>query len=259
MKKIALTVAAATSIFSLTSFAQANDTYITVSGALAERSTSENSGEFTSPFTTGAGTTIPAGTVLAAGTPLAWDTEFDSGYSFAGAIGMAFDSGFRGELEVRYISNNVSTHTGVAVGGGAIGSEDAGVLITGSANLGASVAAIVADGQGDSDTWAFMANAYYDFNKDGTISPYLGAGIGYASTNTVFSPSGVGVADTDNSGLAYQGIAGINYNVSESWGVFLDYRYFVSDAEETELSLLPATLDVENTAHLVSLGFRFNF
>ena len=45
-------------------------------------------------------------------------------------------------------STQVAVEDSVMVGGGSIDTEDAGVLITGSANLGASVAAIVADGQG---------------------------------------------------------------------------------------------------------------
>ena len=184
---------------------------------------------------------------------------FKNGYNFGVAAGYSYGNGFRGEAEVRYIRNSISSHSNVAVGGGAIGTEDAGVLITGSANLGANASTIVADGQGSNGTLAFMVNGYYDFMAGEQFSPYIGVGVGYADTNIEFSPSAVAIADAGNGGFAYQGIVGATYNITEDMGIFVDYRYFARDKVNLDLTLLPGSLEVENVAHLFNVGFRVNF
>lgn len=239
--------------------AQEGRGYASVSGGLSSLQSSSNEGALNSAFTTGAGTTIPGGTVLASGTSLSWDTMFKNGYNFGVAAGYSYGNGFRGEAEVRYIRNSISSHSNVAVGGGAIGTEDAGVLITGSANLGADVSTIVADGQGSNGTWAFMLNGYYDFMAGEQFSPYIGVGVGYADTNIEFSPSAVAIADAGSGGFAYQGIVGATYNITENMGIFADYRYFARDKVNLDLTLLPGSLEVENVAHLFNVGFRVNF
>ncbi|MDG1707240.1 MAG: outer membrane beta-barrel protein [Emcibacteraceae bacterium] len=245
--------------FSLTANAQENNTYFSVSGGLTSLQSSNNSGELTSPFTTGEGTTIPGGAVLASGTSVSWNTLFKSGYNAGIAIGKSYDNGLRGELEIRYLSNSISSHNGVAVGGSAIGTEDAGVLITGSGNLGASVSTIVGAGTGKNSTLAYMINGYYDFMPEAEFTPYVGVGVGYADTTVVFAPSDVAVADSGNGGLAYQGILGGLYNVSENTSVFAEYRYFGRSKVRVDLSLLPGYLDTDNKAHLFNVGLRVNF
>ena len=250
---------AATVAISQQANAQQSGTYVSVSGGLTQLQSSANAGELTSPFTTGAGTTIPAGAVLATGTSLSWNTKFKSGYNAGIAAGYSYGNGVRGELEVRYLSNSVSSHNGVAVGGGAIGTEDAGVLITGSGNLGADVATIVDAGTGKTSTWAFMVNGYYDLMPDRVFTPYIGVGFGYADTDVVFAPSDVAVASSGNGGFAYQGIVGGLYNISDNAGVFAEYRYFARDKVRVDLSLLPGYLDTTNKAHLFNVGLRVNF
>ncbi len=233
--------------------------YFSGSFGLASLMKSNNAGALTSDFTTGAGTTIPAGTVLPSGTDLAWDTDFKSGYNFALGMGYDYGNGFRTEFEVRYIDSDVDSHDGVLVGGGAIGTEDAGVLITGSPNLGADVATIVADGQGSVSTLAFMGNTYYDFMAGEAFSPYLGAGIGYSSNSVKFSPSAVGVADDKDGALAFQLIAGADFDLNDQTTLFADYRYFMSQKVKTQLDLLPGELKVENKASLFNIGVRYRF
>jgi len=239
--------------------AQEGRGYASVSGGLSSLQSSSNEGALNSAFTTGAGTTIPGGTTLASGTSLSWDTMFKNGYNIGIAAGYSYGNGFRGEAEIRYIRNSISSHSGVAVGGDAIGTEDAGVLITGSPNLGANVSTIVADGQGSNGTLAFMVNGYYDFMAGERFSPYVGVGVGYADTNIEFSPSAVPIADAGNGGFAYQGIVGATYNITEDMGIFADYRYFARDKVNLDLTLLPGSLEVENVAHLFNVGFRVNF
>lgn len=233
--------------------------YVDLGGGWTSRSDSSNSGELTSAFTTGAGTSIPAGTSLPAGTELGWNTDFKSGYALRSAIGYGYGSGFRGELEFAWRRNKVSSHDSVAVGGGVIDSEDAGVLITGSGNLGASVGAIVADGRGKSTSWSFMANGYYDIDTGSAVTPYVGAGIGYASTKVRFNPSGVAIADDKDGSLAWQLIGGLSYRLSDNTELYTDYRYFDGGSAKIALDLLPGELSVDNKSHNLFVGIRFSF
>jgi opacity protein-like surface antigen len=259
MKRLGNLVVALALSLGVTNMALAQDSYISGFGGLVMKSDSSNGGGLTSSFTTGEGTTIPGGTVLPSGSSLAWDTHFDAGYNFGFAYGMSSEIGFRSEFEVRYLRNGIQSHASVAVAGIDISSEDAGILITGSDNLGVSVAQVVADGRGHMDTWSFMANAYYDFNSDGTVNPYVGGGLGYATTKVMFEPSGVSVADHRDGGFAYQAIGGMDFAVTESMRLFAEYRFFATSNVETELSLLPGTLDVENKNHIANFGVRYHF
>lgn len=238
--------------------AAAQDYYGSVSAGWAWLDDSDNSGEFTSDFTTGEGTTIPAGTVLPAGSSLGWTTEFDDGYAIAAAFGRRFGN-WRGELELAYQSNDVDTHRDVQAAGIPLGAEDAGVLITGSPNLGVSVADLVADGRGSVETTFAMANVYYDFNAWSGFTPYVGAGVGAGFVDVDYSPSGVQIVDDDATVLAYQVMAGASYDVSDRMEVFAQYRYRATEDVETDVALFDADLDIENRASVLEAGVRFAF
>lgn len=238
--------------------ASAQDYYGAISIGGTWLQDSDNDGAFTSDFTTGEGTTIPAGTVLPAGTGLGWTTEFDEGYALSAALGRRYGA-FRGEIELAYQSNDVDTHTNVGVGGGPIGAEDAGVLITGSPNIGVSVADLVADGRGSIDTTFLMANGYYDFTAVGPFTPYVGAGLGVGFVNVDYSPSDVTIVDDDATVFAYQLIAGGSFDISDRTALFAQYRYRATEDVETDVALFDANLDVENTASVIEAGLRFRF
>lgn len=257
--KLLKTATALAVIFGASSITTAQDSYISVLGGLTTDSNSNNMGALTSDFTTGQGRSIPAGTVLPSGTSLAWKTKFESGTNFSLAYGMSYDSGLRGEVELKYLTKNIEMHNSILVGGGSIAGQDAGVLVTGSDALGVTVKDLIAAGTGKSSTWALMANAYYDVNLDMALTPYLGVGIGFADVNNTFAPSDVPVADAGGSTFAYQFIAGSSYDLGEEWSIFADYRYFATSKVETELSLLPGYLDVENENHTFNIGFRYKF
>ena len=238
--------------------ASAQDNYASFSLGGSWLNESDNSGAFNSDFTTGAGTTIPAGTVLPAGTGLGWNTEFDAGLAAAAAVGRRYGA-FRAEVELAYQSNDVDTHSGVTVGGGNIDAQDAGVLITGSPNIGVTVGELVADGQGSVDTTFLMANGYYDFTPVGPITPCVGAGLGIGCVNVDYSPSGVTIVDDDSTVFAYQLIAGASYDISERTALFAQYRYRATENVETDVSLFDANLDIENSASVLEAGVRFRF
>lgn len=261
MQKSRASFAGAAALAALTLFAtpaSAQDYYASFSAGGSWLEDSDNSGSFTSDFTTGAGTTIPAGTVLPTGAPLGWTTEFDEGYAVAGALGRRFGN-WRGELELAYQSNDVDIHRDVQAAGIPLDAEDAGVLITGSPNLGVTVGDLVADGQGAVDTTFAMANVYYDFSSMGAFTPYVGAGLGAGFVDVDYSPSGVGIVDDDATVLAYQVIAGASYDLSDRMAIFAQYRYRATEDVETDVDLFDAELEIENRASILEAGVRFAF
>ncbi|WDI32943.1 P44/Msp2 family outer membrane protein [Hyphococcus flavus] len=256
MNKLALTAAA--SALAMTAAAHANDYYVSLSGGVSLLGDSDNEGAFDGDFTTGEGTTIPGGTVLPDGTDVGWETDFDTGYAVSGAIGKSYGA-FRGEIEIAYQTNDVGTHTGVTAAGIALDGEDAGVLITGSPNLGVTVGDLVADGQGDLSNLFVMANVFYDFDTGGPLKPYIGAGVGVGFVDVDYSPSATPIIQDDATAFAYQGIAGLAYEVSPATDLFVAYRYRATTDVSVEADLFSADFDIENRASLVEAGLRFRF
>ncbi|MBD2842383.1 outer membrane protein [Erythrobacter rubeus] len=246
--------AAAIAFFAAPTAALADGPYIGVSGGVALPEDSTNSGEFDVdvPATDDFGA-IPAGTELG------WETEFDTGFAISGQAGYAFDNGFRLELEAAYSEYDVDTHSGLTVGGANIDGADVAILTRGvpdAANP--TVGTVIADGQGDVSNFGVFGNVYYDINTGSAFKPYIGAGIGYQWVDVDFSPSGVAIADDDDSAFSYQLMAGASFEVSPGFDVFGQYTYRdTTEDAEIPLTLLPATLDVESSQSILSLGVRF--
>ncbi len=133
----------------------------------------------------------------------------DGGWAGAASLGYAFANGFRTEAE---IAHSLVDH----------------------ANKGPSSVL------GSTRTWTAMVNGLYDFNRDGAINPFLGAGVGMASVKTLASSfdqtnasnpllalsraSAVHVNDKDT-GLAWQLIAGLGLKLSEKLTADLSYKW----------------------------------
>lgn len=239
--------------------AQDEGGYFSVRGALTNMVNPTNDGALTSAFTTGQGGSIDAGTVVPAGTSLSWRSRTKTGYQFGAAAGWKFSNGFRAEGEFSFDRTGIMSHNTIRLGGGIIGGQDAGVLITGSDTLGVSVRELLTDGQGSIKTMTFMGNVLYDVYTDTAFTPYIGGGFGYLRAKANYMPSGIEIASDSNGGLAYQFIAGVDYKVSDNMSVFADYRYRRSDDVTVDLSLLPASIDIDNEMSSYSLGLRFNF
>jgi opacity protein-like surface antigen len=154
----------------------------------------------------------------------------------------------------------VDTHTGVTAGGAALGAADAAVLITGAAPLGATVADIVADGQGDITSVGYAVNGYYDLPiQDTPFSAYAGLGLGIAEVDVDYSPSGVAIVDDTEMVGFYQVMVGGSYAISEGVEAFGGYRYRMSQDAETDSVLVPSSLDIENQNHILEVGVRYSF
>ncbi|MGJ3230609.1 MAG: outer membrane protein [Oceanicaulis sp.] len=240
--------------------------YVSGSAGFNFQADSDNSGAFTRDFVTGDGVAVPAGTTLPSGTALGWTTEFETGLFLAAAYGYRFDAGmanggaFRLEGEISYTSADVDTHTGVTAGGNALGAADAAVLITGSAPLGVTVADLVADGQGDVTSLGYAVNGYYDLPIQGTaFSAYAGLGVGIAEVEVDYSPSATPIVrDTEMVGF-YQVMLGGSYAFADGVEGFAGYRFRQSQDAETDSVLVPASLDIENTNHILEVGLRYSF
>ena len=231
--------------------------YIGGGGAASFVRDSDNDGVLTGDFTTGAGTTIPAGTVLPSGTDLSWTTEYDTGWGVFGNAGYRFANQFRVELELVYGTNDVDRHLDLVAAGIPLAAEDAGVLVTGSGNLGVTTADLLADGRGDTSIIAPMVNAYYDFALDGGFTPHVGFGVGYARVASDFRPSGVEVLDDQDWVFAFQAMAGLAYPIAQNVELFGGYRYLQTTQPEFDLTLLPGTLETQYRVHRAELGVRF--
>ena len=250
-----LAAAALAATAAMPAFAQ--DYYISGSVGLVDQSNSSNEG-VTGAFTTG---NLGDGTTLdvAAGTDYGWETEFDSGTAFALELGMRKDSGLRFGLEGVLSSADVETHRDVTLGGGAIGALDAASIASSADPLGVTVAQVVADGQGEIEQTALFLNGYYDFALSDTLSPYLGVGVGLADVDVTYAPSGIGVIDDGQTKFAYQGKAGLTLGFDAPVEVFGEVAYRATSDVETENTLFPGTLDVENKQLAFSAGLRFTF
>ena len=258
MKKFVVSTISLMSFVSWSGVAYAEGYYISLSGGVSMLSDSQNEGSFIGDFTTGEGTAVPAGAVLPGGTSVGWDTSFDTGYSISGAIGRKYNF-FRGEMEVAYQTNGVESHSNVVAGGIDLDTEDAGVLITGSSNIGTSVGVLVDDGQGDVSTVFVMANIFYDVDLGGRIKPYIGGGVGAGFVDVDYYPSGVVIIQDNSTAFAYQAMAGVAYAVAPSVDLILGYRYRATSDVNVSADLFSADFDVENSASVVEAGLRFTF
>ena len=255
--KLMKTAAAIAAGLVIVGAASAQEYYVGGSIGLSQQNDSDNSGS-TGAFTTG---NLGDGSTLdvAAGTPYGWSTEFDSGTAFAAEVGARYGNGFRSGIELTYSQADVDTHTGVTLGGGSIDAVDAAAIAGSPDPLGATVAAVVADGRGDISTTAIFVNGYYDFNQEGALQPYVGAGIGYADVSVTYQPSGISVIDDSEGKFAYQIKAGATWRLENQWELFGEYAYRATEDVEFDNQLFPGTLDIENTQNVFSIGARYKF
>lgn len=100
-----------------------------------------------------------------------------------------------------------------------------------------------------------MVNLLHDFNPNGALGFYAGGGIGLARQNADFISSGVEL-ELDEYAFAYQGIAGVNYRVTDHGSdLYLEYRY--SGNTDTDIEAADAFFDTfEFSAQNIVFGIR---
>ncbi|MBO1073184.1 OmpA family protein [Roseomonas marmotae] len=177
--------------------------------------------------------------------------KFDDGWGGVLSIGYGFGNGLRAEIEGNYRENDTRklTNNGVDLPG-----------ISGRVR-----------------NYGVMVNALYDFNMNWPVTPYLGAGVGYAWTkydsvgSRFFTPTGLGRAvstnDTDGN-FAYQGIAGLAFPIAAVPGLSItaEYRFFATLDPEMDLvtrsgngPVRRVKFETENFNHSAFIGVRYAF
>ena len=80
---------------------------------------------------------------------------------------------------------------------------------------------------GNRHTNSIMTNVLYDFTLGYPITPHVGFGVGAVDIFDGLKVPGIGQLFNNSSWqFGYQGIAGIRYNLSPTFTLDLDYRYF---------------------------------
>lgn len=171
------------------------------------------------------------------------DNDYDPGYAVGGVVGYNLGDvweigGLRGEFELMYRHNEIEDHRVAALGGSQPGSV------------------------GEVASLSYMVNVYHDFAPRQRFRPYIGFGIGGASNE--FQDFGIQavpqVLDDEDSGFAWQVIAGAGYRFSDNIFLTGDYRYFSTEAEVVST---PATGSVSSSpdvdSHSVLFGLRYQF
>jgi len=121
----------------------------------------------------------------------------EGGFVGLGTVGYDFGM-FRTELEGGYRYNSNKSITG----GGFTGSTS-----------------------GKTTAWSGMVNGYWDI-LSGPLTPYIGAGVGVAWLDHDTKLNGTKLLSGNSTQFAYQGIAGVSYDVTPNWGIKGEYRYF---------------------------------
>ena len=103
---------------------------------------------------------------------------------------------------------------------------------------------------GNRHTNSIMTNVLYDVTLGYPITPHFGFGVGAANVFDGLKLPGIGQLFNDSSWqFAYQGIAGIRYNLNPTFTVDLDYRYFATTQP---------TFGIPNTSLRYRTGYRTN-
>ena len=170
--------------------------------------------------------------------------DFNPGYAVGGAIGRRLGRNLRMELEYTF---RHQTPEVVQFNGNFPGNID-----------------------GLQTSHAGMMNFVYDLVfGNGRIVPYLGGGIGVASVDSRVSyGSGVATLNGDDTGIAYQWMAGVSLRTRPNMEWFAEYRFFEIDDPKLNRFGGPAIgsvpnpnvlLDSEYISQDIMVGLRFNF
>lgn len=143
--------------------------------------------------------------------------DLDEGFTTSLAFGREIADGIRAEGELFYLDSDVEVSSG-----------------------------------GDASSLGAFANLYYDFNRDGTVQPFLGVGAGYAQVDL-----NDGIIDDDDAGLAYQAKVGAGYKISDQMMAEMVYRYLV--VTDLEYGTGNSGLEGDFDSQALTVGLRYKF
>lgn len=141
------------------------------------------------------------------------ETDFDTGFTFGGAVGYRWSDynfgGFvpRTELEVSYTENDADT---IDFSGNGAGNE------------------VVADGSQISNVGIY-GNLFFDLPNvvSNDITPYIGggAGLNIVNHNLLYGAGGLNLNDDGDTVFAWHVTAGVNYALSDDLSTFVDVGF----------------------------------
>lgn len=113
-------------------------------------------------------------------------------------------------------------------------------------------------GAGRAEVWAAMANLYYGFDTASAVTPYLGGGLGMARLSLSDVAAAGGTVDDFDTALAWHAAAGVDFAVTGSVNLSLEYRYFAADGLRfDDTSGGRVGLDFRNSSAIAGLRFGF--
>ncbi|MEM7076413.1 MAG: outer membrane beta-barrel protein [Pseudomonadota bacterium] len=101
----------------------------------------------------------------------------------------------------------------------------------------------------------------------GSFTPYIGGGIGIAvpHVDTLVVGAQSRTYDFESTGLALRGIAGMKYDINQSWALFGEYQITWSDnditidADQGTPGQTPGKLSTDLTTHALNFGISYSF
>jgi OmpA-OmpF porin, OOP family len=227
MRKLAVTLALATTALSTPALARDDAWYVGVEGGAM----------LVEDIDFDIGTTPRA---AAADHEAGWDVDATIGYDFGG---------FRAEAEVGYRQANITGYrstltTPVIMANGGISQLPAGSFDYAG---------------GKSSALSFMVNGMLDFGDDDVLTGFVGGGAGVAriSEEIALNTRGATVDDSDTV-FAWQAFAGIRAPLSNSIDVSLKYRFFNADGARF-VDIGGRTYEGRFRSHSILGGLTFNF
>lgn len=121
---------------------------------------------------------------------------------------------------------------------------------------------------GDVDSFVTLFNAYLDIAHFGGVTPYIGAGIGFAYNNmsdVFIRESGFSTRGDSNTDFAWALMAGLVIELSPDLKLDTNYRYInwgdaISGTTGSDGSInLPPIIARDMSAHEIRVGIRYDF
>ncbi len=154
--------------------------------------------------------------------------DYKLGYVGLAQVGYNF-GGPKAEFETGYRRNNIDDITGAV------------------------------NGNGHEAALSFMLNGIYEFMPQSSWHPFLGAGVGVARVSVDAKAANSNVVVDDQSWeFAYQGIAGVAYDLNSNWALKAQYRYFATLDPDFKASN-GSKVDSEHQSHSLLVGFTYKF
>ncbi len=229
MRKLAVTLALASTALSTPALAKDDAWYVGVEGGAMI--VEDIDYDITRPTPTPAATGIGS-------------VDHDYGWDVGGNIGYDFGA-FRAEAEVSYRRAGVDAYRST--------------LTTPVFQAAAAAAGTYAYAGGRTSALSFMVNALLDFGEDDGIQGFVGGGVGVARVKAEYGLNTRGnFLDDSDTVFAWQAIAGIRQPISENVDVTLKYRFFNAD----NVRLVGSNgdrFDGRFRSHSILGGVTFNF